>query len=114
MEEYMTTKEACEKYKISVTTLWRWVAKGKIQQFKDPVSGRSYYLPIMRNYLTVKEACYALSISRSTLHRYMLKGLITPIPNHNTLFTQSEIDNFIENKFNSLEQVKPVISMERI
>ncbi len=102
MTTLMTTQEACEKYGISKTTLWRWVAKGKITQYKNPVSNRCFYEQNVKNALTVSEVCYILGFSRMTLHRYVLKDLIRPMLNDNTKFTQEEIERFKKAQRNSL------------
>lgn len=111
LDGFLTTKEACEMYDISPTTLWRWVAKGKITQYKDPVSNRSYYLPLKKDFLTIKELCFQLKVSRTTLYRYISLGLIIPIPNHPTSFRFDEIDRFLQIKSENLKQVPPAVAI---
>lgn len=96
MNNYLTTREACEYYDIGRATLWRWVAKGKINQYKDPRSNRSYYEVIDNNLLSVKETCHILHISRSTLQRRIFKGEISPVSKQcNTLFSKKEIERYL-------------------
>ena len=108
MKGYLTAQQVCDLYHITRVTLWRWAAKGKIRQFKDPNSRFTYYLPIASELLTVKEVCARLEISRRTLYYYIERGRIVPVPGQ-TKFTEQEIERFEKAQRDSLIEIPPVI-----
>ena len=108
MKGFLTAQQVCDLYHITRVTLWRWAAKGKIRQFKDPKSRFTYYLPIANELLTVKDVCYRLGISRRTLYYYIADGRLVPVPGQ-TKFTEQEISRFEKEQRESLIEIKPVI-----
>lgn len=115
MSNYLSTKEACEFYDVGRATLWRWVAKGKIIQYKDPFTGRSYYekvteLPL----LNIKETCYLLGISRSKLSRLVAGGEIRPVSTYmHTMFSREEIDRYKNRPLTKVPSILETMEMER-
>ena len=109
MKGFLTTQQVCDLYHITRVTLWRWAAKGKIRQFKDPNSRYTYYLPIAKELLTVKEVCSRLGISRRTLYYHIEHGRLVPVPGQ-TKFTEQEIERFEKEQRESLIEIKPIVN----
>ncbi len=100
--DYLTAKEACEKYKVNRSTLYRWVDTGKMYQVKDPETGRVRFIPFHSGKtMTIKETCSFLEISRTHLYRLLNKGKIKPIPGFSTLFDEEDLFRYKQARHNS-------------
>lgn len=113
MEGLLTTKQYCEKEQINRTTLWRWVAKGKVIQYKDPINGYSYYRDLDEKLLSIKEVCYRLGISDKTLRNYVKTGKIKTDPYFTKKFSESEVERFEKARREALIRVEPITSTHR-
>lgn len=113
MEGLLTTREYCEKEKIDRTTLWRWVASGKVIQYKDPKTGYSYYRDLEERFLTIKEVCFRLGITDRTLRNYVRAGRITPDVIFKNMFSEKEVSRFEQDRIKSLKLVEPFSNNKR-
>lgn len=107
MDNYLTSKQACEYYEITRQTLWRWAAKGVVKQYQDPNSNRKYYsIEAIEPLYNIKETCYMLGMSRSTLERRIANGEIKPFSeNSSNLFTKKEIERYRERTFLQMDSI---------
>ena len=108
MDGLLSTSEFCAKNNIDRTTLWRWAAKGKVIQFKDPISGYSYYTELEKDLLTIKEVCSRLKISDRTLRTYVKDGRIKRHPVFTNMFKEEEVERFEETRKKYI-RVNPVV-----
>lgn len=113
MKGLLTTKQYCEKEQINRTTLWRWVAKGKVIQYKDPINGYSYYRDLDEKLLSIKEVCYRLGISDKTLRNYVKTGKIKTDPYFTKKFSEREVERFEKARREALIKVEPITSTHR-
>ena len=113
MEGLLSTKEYCEKENIARTTLWRWVAKGKVIQYKDPITGYSYYKDPDEKMLSIKDVCYRLKISDRTLRNYVKAGIIKPDKYFTKKFSEKEVERFEKSRIEGLQLVEPLTMKRR-
>lgn len=78
MEGYLTVKEACKKYEICERTLRRWANIGRVEKYRDPFSGRVYYIPPKHDLIRIEQVQEILGCSRRHVYDLVFSGQLHP------------------------------------
>lgn len=115
-KQYMSIGEAAQKLGVSIDTIRRWEASGKIVAHRTPKGVRLFDVDLiakltsqvkdLSNYYTVTQAATYLGVTATTLRRWDRQGALTPkrTIGNERMYDKTELETFTQESARTVGQ----------